>query len=110
MLDENLDHRLRRHLRGHDVCTVDYMRWSGLKNGELLRAAEHDGFEVFLTGDKNLAYRQNLSARRIAIITLSAIDLDVLKPNLSFIIAAIESAAPDAFLTVECGSFKRQGG
>ena len=46
LLDENLDHRLRRHLSMHDVYTVDYMGWSGLKNGELLRGAEDDGFGV----------------------------------------------------------------
>jgi hypothetical protein len=51
-----------------------YMCWSGLKNGELIRVAEENGFEIFLTGDKNLAYTQNLAARRIAIIMLSAID------------------------------------
>jgi hypothetical protein len=110
LLDENLDHRLRRHLGAHDVYTVDYMQWAGLKNGELLRAAEEDGFEVFLTGDKNLAYQQNLAARRIAIVTVSAIELHILKPNLSLIIAAIESVTPGAFLTVECGNFRRQDG
>jgi len=47
---------LRRNLDAHAVYTVDYMGWAGLKNGELLRIAEADGFEVLLTGDKNLAY------------------------------------------------------
>jgi hypothetical protein len=28
-------------------------------------------FEVFLTGEKNLAYQQNMAGRRMAIITLS---------------------------------------
>lgn len=110
LLDENLDHRLRRHLSMHDVYTVDYMGWSGLKNGELLRVAEDDGFGVFLTGDKNLAYQQNIAARRMAIVTLSAIDLDILKPHISLIVAAIKTVAPGAFLTVDCGSFKRQDG
>lgn len=110
LLDENLDHRLRRHLSMHDVYTVDYMGWSGLKNGELLRVAEDDGFGVFLTGDKNLAYQQNIAARRMAIVTLSAIDLDILKPHISLIVAAIKTVAPGACLTVDCGSFKRQDG
>jgi predicted nuclease of predicted toxin-antitoxin system len=108
LLDEQLPQRLRKHLGAHDVYTVDYMGWAGLKNGELLRAAEADGFDVFLTGDKNLAYQQNLAGRRMAIITLSAIDFDILKPNLSLIVAAIDSAGPGASLTVECGTFRRQ--
>jgi len=108
LLDEQLPHRLRKHLGAHDVFTVDYMGWAGLKNGELLGVAEADGFEVFLTGDKNLAYQQNLAERRMAIITLSAIDFDILKPKLSLIVAAIDSAEPGSFLMVECGSIGRQ--
>ncbi len=108
LLDENLDHRLRKLPGAHDVFTVDYMGWAGLKNGELLGVAEAEGFEVFLTGDKNLSYQQNLAGRRMAIVTLSAIDLDILRPSLSLIVAAIDSAAPGAFLMVECGSIGRQ--
>ena len=52
LLDENLDHALRTLLGPHDVVTVTYMGWSGLKNGELLRAAEDKSIEVFLTGDQ----------------------------------------------------------
>ncbi len=100
LLDEQLPHRLRNHLGAHDVFTVDYMGWSGLKNGELLKVAEVEGFEVFLTGDKNLSYQQNLVSRRMAILVLSAIDFDVLKPNLSLIVAAIDNVEPGGFLMV----------
>jgi predicted nuclease of predicted toxin-antitoxin system len=110
LLDENLDHRLRKLLGAHEVYTVDYMNWAGLKNGELLSVAEAEGFDVFLTGDKNLAYQQNLAGQRMAIVTLSAIDLEILRPNLSLIVAAIDSAGPGVFLTVECGTFRRQEG
>ena len=108
LLDEQLPHRLRKHLGAYDVFTVDYMGWAGLKNGELLSVAEAGGFEVFLTGDKNLSYQQNLAGRRLAIVTLPAIDFDILQSNPSLIVAAIDSARPGAFLTVECGTFKRQ--
>ena len=36
------------------MVTVTYMGWVGLKNGELLKAAETNGFDVFLTGDQTL--------------------------------------------------------
>jgi hypothetical protein len=36
------------------------MGWSGLKNGDLIAAAEATGIEVFVTGDRNLSYQQNL--------------------------------------------------
>ena len=32
-----LDHSLRKYLIGHDVVTVTFMGWAGLKNGELRR-------------------------------------------------------------------------
>ena len=54
LLDENLDHALRKHLGPHDISTVTYMGWAGLKNGELLQAAENGSFDVFLTGDQTL--------------------------------------------------------
>jgi predicted nuclease of predicted toxin-antitoxin system len=64
LIDENLHHRLRKHLGGHDVLTVAYKGWAGLKNGELLRTAEADGFDVFVTGDATLVQEQNLTGRR----------------------------------------------
>ena len=61
LLDENLAHRLRTNLGAHDVFTVSFKGWSGLKNGELLRTAENDGIEVFLTGDQTLNLRAKLA-------------------------------------------------
>ena len=43
LLDENLDHALRKLLGAHEIVTASYARWAGLKNGELLRAAEENG-------------------------------------------------------------------
>ncbi len=77
LLDENLDHSLRKHLSGHDVVTVSFMGWAGLKNGELLRAAEDSGIEVLVTGDRTLSYEQNLTGRGVAIVALSAIRLPI---------------------------------
>ena len=102
LLDEQLPHRLRTLLGTVEVFTVDYMGWAGLKNGELLTVAENHGFDAVLTGDKNLAYQQNMAGRRIAVVTLSAIDFNVLQANLSLIAAAISSASPGASLQVDC--------
>lgn len=108
LLDENLDHGLRMLLGQHDVVTVTYMGWTGLKNGELLRIAEDNGIEVLLTGDQTLTYEQNLTGRRLAIVALSAIQLPIIKKNLPKIIAAIDNAAPGSFQTVDCGTFSRK--
>lgn len=108
LLDENLDHALRKLLEPHDVATVTYMGWAGLKNGELLRTAEDGGFDVFLTGDQTLSYEQNLAGRRLAIVALSAIQLPIIRENIAKITAAIDSAAPGTFQIVECGTFSRR--
>jgi hypothetical protein len=108
LLDENLDHALRKLLGPHDVATVTYMGWAGLKNGELLQAAENEGFDVFLTGDQTLSHEQNLAGRRLAVVALSAIQLPVIRENLAKIIAAIGSTPPGTFQLLECGTFTRR--
>jgi hypothetical protein len=68
--------------------------WAGLKNGELLRTAEDNGIDVFLTRDGTLSYEQNLTGRHLAIVALSAIQLPIIKLHLTEIIAALAAAAP----------------
>jgi hypothetical protein len=42
---------LRESLGEHDVSTAYERSWSTLKNGDLIDAAEREGFEVLLTTD-----------------------------------------------------------
>ena len=108
LLDENLPHLLRNNLGNRDVFTVRYKGWAGLKSGELLKTAEGDGFDVFITGDQTLSYEQNLSVRRVAVVVLSSIDWHILKDNLPPILAALDKATPGSFQEVECGGFSRK--
>lgn len=108
LLDENLDHALRKLLGNHEVVTVAYMGWAGVQNGALLRIAEDNGIDVLLTGDQSLSYEQNLTGRRLAIVALSAIKLPIIKNYLSEIISALDNAVPGSFQTVECGTFSRK--
>ena len=71
LLDESLPRRLTRHLADHEVDTVYDRGWSGLKNGDLLRAAE-DEYDVFVTADQNLRYQQNLTGFGIGVVVLVA--------------------------------------
>jgi hypothetical protein len=70
LLDEQLPRQLARHISGHRVRTVQQCGWAGLKNGELLRRAAANGFEIFLTGDQNLTYQQNLLGLPLCVIVL----------------------------------------
>ena len=107
LLDENLSPRFRVELPGHEVVTVRYAGWAGLTNGALLHIAEDAGFDVFLTGDKNLAYQQNLTERRICIVVLTAHSWDIIESYLTEIRAAVDAALPGSFQVVECGQFRR---
>jgi predicted nuclease of predicted toxin-antitoxin system len=107
LLDEDLPTRLRLHIPDHEVFTVRYVGWLGMKNGELLRAAEEAGFEVFVTGDKKLSREQNLTGRKIAVVVLSAQKMDQLRPYLQEIVDAISRSEPGIVLGVDCSGASR---
>jgi predicted nuclease of predicted toxin-antitoxin system len=108
LLDENMPHTLRRHLDQHETITAAYMGWAGLKNGKLLDAAESEGFQVLVTGDKTLRYEQNLAGREIAMVSLSAVHWPLIEPHIAKILAAINRSSPGSFERVECGAFVRR--
>lgn len=70
LIDECIDERFRTALPGHDCQTARYAGLAGLKNGDLLAAAETAGFGVFLTVDQGIEYQQNMRGRKLAIIIL----------------------------------------
>ena len=70
LLDQATPVPIREFLIGHTVRTAAQENWDTLNNGDLLTAAEHAGFEIFLTTDKNLQYQQNLAGRAIAIVVI----------------------------------------
>jgi predicted nuclease of predicted toxin-antitoxin system len=70
LLDECVDERLRLHFPGHDCQTARFAGMAGLKNGQLLEAAEAAGFDVLITMDRNIPDQQNLAGRKISIIIL----------------------------------------
>ena len=52
LIDECIDERFRNSFPGHDCQTARYAGLAGLKNGDLLIAAEAAGFDVFVTMDR----------------------------------------------------------
>ncbi len=97
LFDNNVPVPLRRHLLKHEVWTARQMGWHELENGSLLTAAQTSGFEVMVTGDKNLSYQQNLSGRKLALVVLSTIDWNVLKLHTGPVEAAIDRATEGSF-------------
>lgn len=72
LIDENLPHRLRPLLVGHDVFTVAWLGWTSTRNGALLAKAAAHGFDVLVTGDTGLEYQQNLATLPVAVIVIHA--------------------------------------
>lgn len=73
LLDENLPRKLKPSFGpDFEVKTVRDMGWLGKKNGELLGLLVVNGFDVFVTIDKNLRHQQNLAKFPISIFLLLA--------------------------------------
>ena len=70
LLDECVPQKLRAHFTDATVFTSAYMKWEGIKNGKLLTLAADNGFDIFITTDKNLPYQQNTTQYNIAIVVL----------------------------------------
>jgi hypothetical protein len=84
LLDENLPHALRLELPGHDVFTVHFLGWDGIRNGMLLARAAADGFDAMITMDNGVPYQQNLATLPLSVVVLTARsnDMDDLQPIL----------------------------
>jgi hypothetical protein len=76
---------------------------AGLKNGDLLAAAEIAGFDVFLTLDRGIEHQQNLVDRKIAIIVFRAKSsrLKDLLPLIPACLTAIESIQVGQLIRIE---------
>lgn len=92
---------IRSYLAGHDVRTAAQQGWDTLKNGELLAAAEADGFDVLLTTDKNMRYQQNLAGRKIAVVVLGLQQWPDLRPHVQRIVEAINAAVPGGYSEID---------
>ena len=73
LLDENLPRQLKADFGpDYDLKTVRDMGWLGKKNGELLGLIVFNGFDFFVTIDKNLRFQQNLDRIDLVIFLLLA--------------------------------------
>ena len=108
LLDENTPHKLRLISDAqHTAVTTRFAGWAGRKNGALLTAAEAEGFEVFITGDKGIQYEQNFADRKIAILVLSTTDWLTLKERAVDINAALADVMPGSVTFLDIGRGRR---
>lgn len=100
--DESLPRRLRGALPGHAAAMVTEQGWSGLDNGDLLRAAS-PSFDVFLTADQNLQYQQNLDTLPMAVVVLVAQDntFETMQPLMAKVLEELPRLQPRTLIRVE---------
>jgi hypothetical protein len=96
LLDECLPIDFRHLIVGHDVFTVAFMGWKGIKNGRLLALGGGDSFDALITTDTSIERQQNLSALPIAVVILHSAsnDIDDLRMVVPQLLAALPVLAP----------------
>lgn len=97
LFDQGTPAPLRHALTGHTVSTAYELGWAQLGNGDLLKAAEAS-FDALITTDRNLRQQQNLSGRRLAILTLWTTSWPSLQRHLPRVAAAINGLRPGDFV------------
>lgn len=106
LIDECLNWRLSRALTGHYAVSAQKMGWSGIQNGKLLTLAVENGFDVFLTGDRNLAFQQNVTQFSIAIVVLetNGIQLHQTLPLMPKVLNLLPTLKPGTIARVGLGN------
>lgn len=101
LFDQGTPAPLRRSLPKHEVATAFERGWAALQNGELLGAAEAEGFEALVTTDQNLRYQQNLSERRLAVVVLKTTSWPRIRERVDVVVTAIDGIQPGGYCEVE---------
>ena len=101
LLDEDLDYRLAQSFpTGFDVYSTQWMGWSGMSNGELLRAAAADGFDVLVTADRNMRYQQPQPSMVVLVVEAGATPLRDLQDCIPEIARVLAGSLEPGFYVV----------
>ena len=102
VFDKNVPAGVRHFLSKHDVRTFPKTGWHPqLENGALLDAAESAGFDVMVTADQNIAYQQNLTGRRLALVVLGSNLWPVVRDHQEAITARVDAATAGTYDFIE---------
>lgn len=100
LFDQGTPAPLRRYLPNHHVDTLYEKGWSDLRNGELLRQAETEGYDALITTAQNLRYQQNLSERQISIVVLLTTSWPRIKRQTAEIAPVVDSLRPGSYIEI----------
>ncbi len=101
LLDEMLPIGLRALLPDHDVATAAYVGLAGVSNGEMLRRAASEGFDVIITLDRGIPHQQDLDQHGIGLVLIAHNDLDRIQRYVEALRQAVSNAKPGSVVRVE---------
>ena len=102
LFDKNVPVGVRHFLLKHEVRTVVELKWPPkLQNGELLRAAEAEGFNVLVSCDQNITYQQNLTGRKLALVVFGSNIWRVVRVYRDLIEAKVDTTRPAGYYFIE---------
>lgn len=108
LADHNVPRPLVRLLTGFDIKLTAECGWEKVRNGKLLALAEKSGFDVLLTGDKTIPEENEISGRKIGLVTLSDNHFDIICEYVPTISEALHKVKPGQVFPVFCGVFVRR--
>ena len=94
LFDQGTPRPLRHHLVEHLVDTASERSWSDLDNGDLLQAAEDEGYDLLITTDQKIRHQQDLANRNIAILVLLSTAWPLIQQKVDDISAAVNDMGP----------------
>ena len=94
LFDHGTPAPLRHHLQGHVVDRSAEKDWETLENGELIRLAEEEGYDIIVTTDQSMRFQQNLAGMQLAIVVLMATAWPRVQHHVEEIRKAIEDVRP----------------
>jgi hypothetical protein len=101
LFDHGTPSGIANALTAHQITEARDRGWETLSNGDLLKAAEDEGFDLLLTTDKRIRYQQNLTGRKIAIAVLGNSTWRIVRLHLAKIAAAVDETTPGSYVEIE---------
>jgi len=92
IFDQGTPAPLRFRLGDHSVDTAAEKGWSRLSNGDLLRAVQGAGYDLFLTTDQNLRHQQAITGHPFGILVLTSTSWPRIQLKIDEIVRAVEGA------------------
>ena len=89
LFDNGTPAPLRRYLEGHSVDLAAERGWAQIANGNLLRLAEQEGYDMLISNDSDFAKQGNLRSDRIRVIVIQRFNWPISPDGIRAIVEAI---------------------